>query len=95
MRKLIEFEEETHQALTQLARDRTGTLQELADEAFRDLLKKHGVPADLKDALQRSASTSGPNNGHVRTSKAKSRNGKIPTATMKRRALKFSAHKHA
>ena len=29
--------------------------QELADEAFRDLLKKHGRPVDLKDALRRSA----------------------------------------
>ena len=29
-------------------------LQELADEAFRDLLKKHGRPTDLKDALRRS-----------------------------------------
>jgi hypothetical protein len=29
--------------------------QELADEAFRDLLKKHGRPASLKEALRRSA----------------------------------------
>jgi non-homologous end joining protein Ku len=95
MRKLIEFEDETYQALTQLAHDRMGTLRELADEAFRDLLKKHGVPIDLKDALQRSVKASGPDKHHARTSKAKSSNGKIPTATMKRRALKFSAHKHA
>jgi hypothetical protein len=33
-----------------------GTLQELADEAFADLLKKHGIPIDLKDALRKSAS---------------------------------------
>jgi hypothetical protein len=32
--------------------------QELADEAFRDLLKKHGRPVDLKDALRRSAGLS-------------------------------------
>jgi hypothetical protein len=31
------------------------TLQDLADEAFADLLKKHGMPIDLKDALRRSA----------------------------------------
>ncbi|MBY0381514.1 MAG: hypothetical protein K2W78_06330 [Xanthobacteraceae bacterium] len=55
MRKLIAFDEETYQAIAQLSRDRMGTLQELADEAFRDLLKKHGVPVNLKDALQRSA----------------------------------------
>ena len=29
-------------------------LQELADEAFRDLLKKHGRPTDLKSALRQS-----------------------------------------
>ena len=32
-----------------------GTFQELADEAFADLLKKHGIPIDLKDALRKSA----------------------------------------
>jgi non-homologous end joining protein Ku len=56
MRKLIEFDDETFDKLRQLARDRMGTLQELADEAFADLLKKHGVPIDLKDALRKSAS---------------------------------------
>jgi hypothetical protein len=30
------------------------TLQDLADEAFADLLKKHGVPVDLADALRKS-----------------------------------------
>lgn len=55
MRKVIAFDDETYQALAQLGRDRMGTLQELADEAFADLLKKHGVPKDLKDALRRSA----------------------------------------
>jgi hypothetical protein len=29
--------------------------QELADEAFRDLLQKHGRPTDLKSALRASA----------------------------------------
>jgi hypothetical protein len=33
-----------------------GTIQELADEAFADLLRKHGIPVDLKDALRKSAS---------------------------------------
>jgi len=27
------------------------TIQELADEAFADLLRKHGIPVDLRDAL--------------------------------------------
>jgi hypothetical protein len=55
MRKLIAFDDDTAAKLKQLARDRMGTFQELADEAFADLLKKHGIPLDLKDALRKSA----------------------------------------
>jgi hypothetical protein len=54
-RKLIAFDEATMSALTQLSRDRGESIQDLADEAFADLLEKHGVPADLKDALRKSA----------------------------------------
>ena len=36
-RKLVEFDAETWQALDLLGRDSMKTLQELADEAFRDL----------------------------------------------------------
>ena len=57
MRKLIEFDDDTFAKLTQLGRDRMGTLQELADEAFGDLLRKHGIPVDLKDALRKSATS--------------------------------------
>jgi hypothetical protein len=57
-RKLIEFDDETMSALTQLGRNRMATMQELADEAFADLLKKHGVPIDLNDALRKSAAQS-------------------------------------
>jgi len=53
-KKLISFDDATLAALTQLGRDRMATLQDLADEAFADLLKKHGVPVDLKDALRKS-----------------------------------------
>jgi hypothetical protein len=56
VRKLIAFDDDTFDKLKQLARDRMGTIQELADEAFADLLKKHGIPVDLKDALRKSAS---------------------------------------
>ncbi|WP_166293554.1 hypothetical protein [Bradyrhizobium sp. 2S1] len=55
MRKLIEFDDDTFDKLKQLGRDRMATLQELADEAFADLFKKHGIPMDLKDALRKSA----------------------------------------
>jgi hypothetical protein len=55
MRKLIAFDDDTFDKLTQLGRDRMATIQELADEAFADVLRKHGVPIDLKDALRKSA----------------------------------------
>ena len=54
MRKLIAFDDDSFDKLKQLARDRMATFQELADEAFADLLKKHGIPIDLKDALRKS-----------------------------------------
>ncbi|MFN3625699.1 MAG: hypothetical protein ACK4TP_16745 [Hyphomicrobium sp.] len=53
-RKLIEFDPETLQALELLSRDSLKDMQELADEAFRDLLKKHGRPTSLKEALRQS-----------------------------------------
>jgi hypothetical protein len=62
-RKLVEFDAETWQALDVLARDSMKTFQELADEAFRDLLRKYGRPTDLKAALRqsaRSSATAGP-----------------------------------
>jgi non-homologous end joining protein Ku len=54
VRKLIAFDDDTFDKLKQLARDRMATFQELADEAFADLLRKHGIPIDLKDALRKS-----------------------------------------
>jgi hypothetical protein len=54
-RKLIAFDPSTLQALELLGRDSMKDLQDLADEAFRDLLKKHGRPAGLKEALRQSA----------------------------------------
>jgi non-homologous end joining protein Ku len=56
VRKLIAFDDDTYDKLKQLGRDRMATLQELADEAFADVLRKHGIPVDLKDALRKSAS---------------------------------------
>jgi hypothetical protein len=53
--KRVQFHEETWQELRVLAADNLKSFQELADEAFNDLLKKHGRPANLKDALRRSA----------------------------------------
>ncbi|HEX2537235.1 MAG TPA: hypothetical protein VHL13_03035 [Pseudolabrys sp.] len=56
--KRVTFDDETYAALDMLARDRMMDFQELADEAFRDLLKKHGRPSSLKEALRRSAGES-------------------------------------
>ena len=57
-RKLIEFDAETWHGLDLLARETMKSLQELADEAFRDLLQKYGRPTDLKTALRESARSS-------------------------------------
>jgi len=73
MRKLIAFDDDTFDKLKQLAQDRMGTFQELADEAFADLLKKHGIPIDLKDALRKSA----------RLAQEPNKNGKRPKAPRK------------
>jgi hypothetical protein len=56
--KRVQFDEATWHALDLLARDRMMDFQELADEAFRDLLAKHGRPTDLKAALRQSAGES-------------------------------------
>ena len=56
-RKLIQFDPETLAALKLLATDRMITVQELADEAFADLLKKHHRPVSLKEALKQSLRT--------------------------------------
>jgi len=53
--KRLQIDDETWTALDLLARDRMMDFQELADEAFRDLLRKHNRPLDLKSALRQSA----------------------------------------
>ena len=58
--KRVQFDGETWAALDVLARDRMATFQELADEAFADLLRKHGRPTDLKSALRQSAGDAAP-----------------------------------
>ena len=53
--KRVQFDDVTWHAINLLARDRMMEFQELADEAFRDLLRKHNRPTDLKSALRQSA----------------------------------------
>jgi hypothetical protein len=55
VRKRIEFDAETWHALHQMSLDSMKSLQDLAEEAFRDLLKKHGRPVTLKEMLRDSA----------------------------------------
>jgi len=54
VRKRIAFDAETWHALHHLSLDSMKSLQELADEAFRDLLKKHRRPTTLKEMLRAS-----------------------------------------
>jgi hypothetical protein len=53
--KRIRFERSTWNAVEQLRRDQMKDLDEVTEEAFRDLLKKHGRSADLREALKLSA----------------------------------------
>jgi hypothetical protein len=53
--KRVQFDDETWASIDLLAKDRMQSFQELADEAFRDILKKYGRPTSLKEALRRSA----------------------------------------
>jgi hypothetical protein len=53
--KRVQFDDETWHAVNLLARDSLKDFQELADEAFADLLKKYDRPVTLKAALRESA----------------------------------------
>jgi hypothetical protein len=57
--KRIQFDDETWEAIEALSRDTDKGFQELADEAFADLLKKHKQPVGLKAALQESVGGDG------------------------------------
>jgi hypothetical protein len=54
-RKLIEFAPEIWLALDLFAKDTGRDVQDLAEEAFADLLGKYHRPASLKEALRESA----------------------------------------
>jgi hypothetical protein len=69
--KRVVFDKATWAAVDLYARDSMRTFQELTDEAFADLLKKHGRPADLKDALRRSARAIGANDNPGRPRRAR------------------------
>jgi len=68
-RKLIEFDGETWHALQLLSRDSMRSLQELADEAFADLLGKHHRPVTLRQALKESVRRQPANDPRARRKK--------------------------
>lgn len=51
----IKLSAETWHALDALARDEDRSVHSLAEEAFRDLLRKHRRPRSLREALRESA----------------------------------------
>jgi hypothetical protein len=53
--KRLQFDRETWNAVDVLARDQMKDIQELTEEAFRDLLKKYGRTNDTREAFRLSA----------------------------------------
>lgn len=53
--KRIRFDRDTWRAVEELAHDQMKDTEEIAEEAFKDLLKKHGRSADFREALKMSA----------------------------------------
>ncbi|QUS42481.1 hypothetical protein RPMA_18805 [Tardiphaga alba] len=93
MRKLITFDDDTLGRLTQLGRDRGTTMQQLADEAFADLLQKHGVPTDLDDALRRSVNEVGQSTSDRKTTRRRNNTPATRKRPHAKRAAKRSVHR--
>jgi hypothetical protein len=88
--KRIQFDEESWAALDLLARDRMMTFQEIAEEAFRDLLRKHNRPVDLKEALRKSAGAS----AQVLPFEKRKKNGKKTAKKTAKKAAKKTGKKN-
>jgi hypothetical protein len=58
--KRLQFDRETWNAVDLLARDQMKSVEEITEEAFRDLLKKHGRSADFREQLKLSARAAKP-----------------------------------
>jgi hypothetical protein len=52
--KRVQFDDETWEAIEALAYQTGKSFQELTDEAFKDLLKKHKQPVGLMASLKES-----------------------------------------
>ena len=57
--KRVQLDDDTWTALDTVMRDKDKSFQDLADEAFADLLKKYRQPVGLKAALKESVSAKG------------------------------------
>ena len=55
--KRVQFDDDTWEAVTAVARKSGTNFQELTDEAFADLLKKHKQPVGLMASLKESIGT--------------------------------------
>ena len=55
----VQFDDETWEAIEAVMRDSGSSFQDLTNEAFADLLKKHKQPVGLKAALQESVGVAG------------------------------------
>ena len=53
--KRLRFDRDTWNAVQVLARDQMKSIEELTEEAFAGLLKKHGRSADFREQLKLSA----------------------------------------
>lgn len=56
--KRVQFDDETWAVINQLRQERRRSFQQLANEAFQDLLQKHRQPVGLKEQLRASAGNS-------------------------------------
>jgi hypothetical protein len=55
--KRVEFDDETWAVINLLRHERRRSFQQLANEAFADLLEKYHKPVDLKSQLRESEAT--------------------------------------
>ena len=50
--KRLQFDRETWNAIDVMARDQMKSIEEITEEAFADLLRKHGRSADFREQLR-------------------------------------------
>ena len=58
--KRLQFDRETWNAIDLMARDQMKSIEEITEEAFRDLLKKHGRSADFREQFKLSVRAAKP-----------------------------------